>query len=193
MSVTATLRERFKDPKRWKKVGFETLVFFTLGMAVFSTLSLNANGRLILVSTPSIPVGVYWLDKTPHQFAPGDIATFPYDEMPDYMKGRYDDGFWHTKYVKGIPGYTVTASTEGKLTICPPAAQDGLCVDAGTVEKQDSKGRPMKSWVPEGTSYTLKHNEVWVFGTNAQSLDSRYHGPIRYEKLAGQAKSIISW
>lgn len=183
---------RLKDPKRWKTAVFDVILWFMFGIIVTTMLSRYTPGYPIIVGTPSIPTGVYWLDKTQHHFGRGDYVTFSFEPKQEWLKGRYGQELVHTKQVLGVSGDVVKADAELNLTLCQ--MNDGeppKCVPAGKAWSADSKGRPLYSWVPANHEYTLKPGELWVWAPHLRSLDSRYHGPVLAAEMHGKAKPLF--
>lgn len=183
---------RFRDRQRWKRSLYDLTIWFMFGMVVTMALRQYAPGYPIVVGTPSIPMGFYWVDRTEHQFSRGDYVSFDFNPTQPWLQGRYGRELVHTKIVLGIAGDVIRADQNLDLTLCHPAAggKPGACVSAGHVYLQDSKGRPLYSWVPAGHEYTLRAGELWVYGTHPKSLDSRYHGPVLAAATSGKAAPL---
>jgi len=191
-SKTSTVTQRLGDAKRWKTALYDVLIWFLFGVLVTTMLRMYSPGYPILVGTPSIAMGVYWVDKTDHRYARGDYVSFDFEPQQTWLQGRYGHDLVHTKMVLGVAGDVVRADQDLNLTLCRRNV-DGLansCVSAGKVFQKDSKGRPLYSWVPAGHKYTLRAGELWVFGTHPRSLDSRYHGPILAGATHGKAQPL---
>lgn len=185
--------QRLRDPARWRSAIYDVMVWFLVGTALAQAIAIYAPGYPILVGTPSIPTGFYWLEKHPADLHRGDLVTFPFNPTQEWLKGRYGRELVHTKILLGTEGDTLYADAERRLTLCHP--QDahgvpGVCEPAGQAQIQDSKGRPLESWVPPGHEYTLKRGELWVYSPHERSLDSRYHGPIQAAILHGRATPL---
>ncbi|WP_227871449.1 S26 family signal peptidase [Novimethylophilus kurashikiensis] len=155
-------------------------------------ISRYAPGYPIVVGTPSVPTGIYWVDKT----APAhrnNLVTFPFEPKAAWLRERYGDEHVHTKLLKGLPGDTIHADNANNLTLCHHL-QDEVgppdCEPVGKVQEKDSKGRPLFSWVPANQGYVLKAGEYWVYSPHPKSLDSRYHGPIESASVTGVATPI---
>lgn len=188
---------RLQDGQRWRAVGYDMLLWFMASVLVTTLLGRLAPGYPILVATDSIKTGLYWLDQRVTTFKQGDYVTFDFKPQANWLKERYDkEHRIHTKQVLGVEGDTVHADAELNLTLCPAKNQVAQqlptadCWSAGKVRTVDSKGRQMTSWVPAGTSYTLQRGEIWIYGPNPLSLDSRYQGPVQSEIVKGQALPI---
>lgn len=191
-----TLKERFKDPARWKKSLTDVGVWFLFGGLLTTMLSMYAPGYPIVVGTTSITPGVYWLDRTAFAYSVDNFVTFAFKPSQPWLLERYGDDRIFTKIVKGVAGDTVYADANLNLKVCHSTAHTGSvaqCEAVGQALTQDSFGRPMTPWVPANHQYTLKDGELWVFAPNAKSLDSRYYGPIRMSAVNGKAKPIFYW
>lgn len=183
---------RLRDPKRWKTAVVDLVLWFMFGIIVTTLIGQYTPGYPIVVGTPSIPRGLYWLDKEVHDFSRGDYVTFSFEPTQTWLQGRYGRELVHTKQVLGVAGDVVKADEFLNLTLCQnQAGHVPHCVPAGTVHTKDSKGRPLYSWVPANTAYTLKPGELWVWAPHPLSLDSRYHGPVQSSAMHGKATPLL--
>ncbi|MBK3779952.1 hypothetical protein G3A43_06765 [Paraburkholderia aspalathi] len=181
-----------RSARRWKSSLYDTTIWFLFGLLVTTMLKMYLPGYPVIVGSPSIPEGFYWVDKTDRNFQPGDYVSFDFKPAQTWLEGRYGREPVHTKMVLGVAGDVVRADQDLNLTLCHPA-HDGVaqnCVPAGHVFLSDSLGRPLYSWVPAGHQYTLRQGEIWVYGTHPKSLDSRYHGPIPAAATNGKASPV---
>lgn len=184
----STFKERLKDPKAWKKSLKDVALWFMGCTLLFQVVKQVSPGYVIFVTTPSIPQGMYWLETGVKEFKTGDYINFDFQPLQPWLSSRYTQaGYTFTKQVLGVAGDVIRADEQGALTLCKPASAEiavERCTSAGTVLKEDSKGRPLYAWLEPGKAYTLQANELWVYGPHTRSLDSRYYGPI----YAGVAK-----
>lgn len=195
-ALAPTLRERFKDPARWRKALSEVGIWFLVGGLLTTMLSMYTPGYPIVVGTSSITPGLYWLDRTAFAYSVDNFVTFAFKPAQPWLLERYGDDRVFTKMVKGVEGDTVYADATLKLKVCHSTTYIGgdvRCQDVGQAQVRDSAGRPLTPWVPANHQYTLKAGELWVFGPNPKSLDSRYYGPIRTSAVNGKAKPIFFW
>ena len=188
-------KERLKDPERWKKSLYDVFVWFLFGGLITTMLSMFAPGYPILVGTNSIPTGLYWLDQQAMGHYTNEYVSFPFRPTQDWLRERYGSDRVFTKMVKAVPGDTIYADAELRLKVCHARPDSGApeCEDIGVPLPKDSEGRPMTPWVQANYQYTLKQHELWVYGPNPKSLDSRYYGPIRSELVKGKATPLILW
>jgi conjugative transfer signal peptidase TraF len=77
----------------------------------------------------------------------------------------------------------------GKIIAGMPG--DTLWIDPATVLKADSRGRPMDHF-PFG-AYRLKPGEVWLYGSNPKSFDSRYFGPVPMANVRANLAPLWTW
>lgn len=183
---------RLRDPQRWKTAVFDVILWFMFGIIVTTMLSRYTPGYPIIVGTPSVPTGIYWLDKTQHYFSRGDYVTFSFEPQQAWLKGRYGQELVHTKEVLGVAGDVVKADADLNLTLCQTRDNEApKCVPAGKAWSADSKGRPLYSWVPANHEYTLREGELWVWAPHPRSLDSRYHGPVLAAEMHGKAQPLF--
>jgi type IV secretory pathway protease TraF len=187
---------RLKDPLRWRSAVYDLVVWFMFGIVLTTFVAQVTPGYPILVGTPSIATGLYWLNKQDKQFLPGDFVTFTFSPQQAWIAGRYGQGVTHTKVVRGVPGDTVYADSMGRLKVCRPSfglELMAVCLKSGTPMGQDSKARPMTAWLSPGHQYTLKVGELWVYAPNERSLDSRYTGPEPLSQVHGKAHLLVKF
>ena len=191
-----TLKERFKDPARWKKSLTDVGVWFLFGGLITTMLGMYSPGYPIVVGTSSIAPGIYWLDRTAFSYGVDNYVTFAFKPSQDWLLQRYGNDRIFTKMVKGVQGDTVYADANLRLKVCHAAPYGGgevKCEDVGVAMRQDSLGRPLTPWVPANHHYTLRENELWVYAPNPRSLDSRYYGPIVTSAVNGKAAPLLLW
>lgn len=193
-TVHSEVRQRLSDAARWRKALMDLALFFMVGLVLTTLISRFLPGHPILVATPSIDTGVYWLNKKARHFSPGDFVTFPFAPGKgfEWLTERYGHHRIHTKKVLGVAGDTVFADSKGRLRVCR-LGDPARCVPAGVPQETDSTGQAMPAWVPPNHQYTLQRGELWVYGQNAKSLDSRYHGPVRTDAVKGKASLLLRW
>lgn len=186
------LIRRLLNAQRWSEVLKDQLIWMMVGCLLIFMLTKTLPGHPILVSTPSVPMGVYWLDRTAHGFKAGDYVTFEFNPANKELSRRYAPyTLWHTKMVKATEGYMVTSDAQLRLTACSPAIWGTpTCSDAGTAQTKDSKGRVLEPWLAAGAGYLVKRDELWVYGPHPSSLDSRYHGPVQVGDMLGKATPL---
>lgn len=179
---------RFRDTQRWRQAGYNVLLWFLFGLMVTEGLSRYSPGYPIIVGTPSLPTGLYWLDRHPGTLQRGDLITFWFKPTQPWLQARYARNLVHTKQLVGGAGDTVFASRGQDLMLCP--ADETVCRAVGRPHPQDGRGRPLGAFVPEGKAYTLRAGELWVYAPHDRSLDSRYHGPIQEADVHGRARPV---
>ncbi|HDR9103497.1 S26 family signal peptidase [Paraburkholderia sp. A3RO-2L] len=190
-----TMLSRMKDPTRWKKSFKDVVIWFMFGFVLSTLASTFSPGRPIVVGTNSIPAGIYWLDVRVTSFKVGDYFSFPFKPSQAWLRERYGVDRVFTKEVKGVAGDTVYSDADQNLKICHPDPLGGapLCEAIGAAQKVDSAGRKLTAWVPANHQYTLREGELWAYGSNPRSLDSRYYGPIRSIIAQGKATPLFTW
>lgn len=179
---------RLRDPQRWRQAGYNVLLWFLFGLVVTEGLSRYSPGYPIIVGTPSLPTGLYWLDRHPGPLQRGDVITFGFKPTQPWLQARYGQTLVHTKQLVGRAGDTVIASRGRDLMLCP--ADETVCRAVGRPHTQDGRGRPLAAFVPDGKSYTVRSGELWVYAPHDRSLDSRYHGPIPEADVHGRARPL---
>lgn len=184
--------ENLKRLDRWAASGRDLLIWFMFGIVLTKAISMLSPGYPIVVGTPSIPVGVYWVTKGA-VIDRGDLVSFSFQPQEEWLK-RYGDNLTHTKVALGLPGDIVTADSSGNLEVCSRLGSSSSsawgCVAAGRAQDKDRMGRDLKAWLAPGESYTLKEGELWIHAPHPRSLDSRYHGPTQVDQVFGTASAL---
>lgn len=191
-SIKANLSSR----ARWEYSAKQVLLWLAFGWLLTSIIGKLSPGQLIVVGSDSVPVGVYWLNTSAPVYAVGRMGSFQFNPPQQWLRERFGHGQYFTKRIAAVAGDTVIADAEGALSVCRKPAADMPpvpCAAAGSPLALDSKGRPMQSWLSAGQQYTLRSGEVWVYGENRKSLDSRYYGPVSLALFTGEASPVITW
>jgi conjugative transfer signal peptidase TraF len=153
-------------------------VLIAIALLVAQSLS-TWSPFLVWNASPSVPVGLYWIDQTPPGV--GDLVltrlTGPLASLAN-RRGY----LWRTVYVLK-PVFAV--------------AGDRVCRFgphifvrrrlAALARGNDSARRPMPSW--HGCR-TLQAGELFLLAGDPASFDSRYFGPLRTELVAGRAARL---
>ena len=157
-------------------------------------LGLSFAGQAVgirLNHTASMPIGV-WLARgayPDHVYAAGDII----EACPPLAP-------WQQVYL--APGHCPTGR-EPMLKPIAAVAGDSVAIDGHgiTVNGQpiansaplahDTTGRPLQPYVA-GT-YTVHAGEVWLLVPRADSLDSRYLGPVSVNAIRALAAPVWTW
>lgn len=187
-------KNNLRSPDAWKKTLKETIMWVLFTCIIFKMLEAFAPGYPFVVYTPSIQEGIYWRDRTAVHLNRGDITSFEFVPTQAWLKDRYwTPGRVHTKRIAALAGDTVYVDAKGNIKVCLNNGGDIACSAQGVVLMSDTAGRPMQSWIPLGSSYTLKQGEAWMMGEHPKSLDSRYEGPIPTAILWGRAHLLMGW
>lgn len=120
-----------------------------------------------------LPWQVYWYDKkqTYRPLRRNDVILFPARGMAPVIP----DGLPVGKLVAGLPGDKVEIRN-GNVYINGSLIAD-VRYGAGKL------GKPVDYW---DTAYRLEDDEIFVFGTEKHSWDSRYWGPHRASMVRGR-------
>lgn len=135
-------------------------------VAVLATAPLAAS-RLIVNVTPSVPVGLYWIERRAP--ARGDFVLVA-------LSSKYRDLAVARGYLR---------AHHHLLKIVAAMDGDRVCRRGSTVwinghirvwlRRTDGSGRALPSW--RGCR-NLRTGDLFVVGTDRSSFDSRYFGPI---------------
>ena len=87
------------------------------------------------------------------------------------------DGSLMAKYIRGMPGDTVTITTDQKILI------NGKQVGEGLYHLKGASPEVLKKFIG---SRVLQADEYWVMGTLPRSFDSRYYGPVSSRQIKGR-------
>jgi len=146
----------------------------------FALLAAVASGpkRLVLVwnRSPSVPIGLYLvLARPPHV---GDYVVIRLSGTMQALAERRNYIGPNTPLLKRV------AASEGDR-VCRRG--QGVLISGQQVAialGADRAGKPMPVW--QGC-HQLQHGQAFVLGTQPESFDSRYFGPIDREQIAGAA------
>lgn len=153
------------------------LVCFALGplvaLAGIVLLGRPLACRLVVNRTPSQSCGLYWLSgETPRRGsyvvldAPPELAALIADRH--YLPAS----FRLLKQIVAVPGDQVC--TDGGRYVV-----DGALI--AQIAKSDSTGRPLPA--PYSFCGVAPAAAAWVAGRGASSLDSRFFGPVSFDRL----------
>ena len=157
-------------------------IFTTSGATVLllSTLA-GASPRYIWNASNSVPIGLYRLQPITTLAVTELVAIQPPDLLAAFLdlNGYLPIGVPMLKRVLALPGQTVCRSG---LTI----AVDGI--DVGAAQERDIRGRPLPVW--HGCR-VIAAGDVFVMNwQSADSLDSRYFGPLPASAVIGRAVPV---
>lgn len=160
---------------------------FLLFTIIFSILFLVGakllNQRVIFQITPSMPKGVYWIDKN----TPVEVGSIIVFKLPAEAARLIKERKWWPLSLKHYLMKPVVANRGDHVMIL----KGNLYINEklfGTVQKFDSKGLPL----PEmPLDRFLLDDEYFMASHYEKSFDSRYFGVIKKESVLGVAKKII--
>ncbi|WP_051555242.1 conjugative transfer signal peptidase TraF [Legionella fairfieldensis] len=169
-----------------------SFIFFSMSCVLIMSGALFLAGARINTS-PSIPVGLYWLSNQPVKkgeyviFCPPETAIF----KQALARGYLPIGFcplgstYLMKQVVATTGDRIAISSEGVVINGHPLAFSKPLL-------KDSKGRPLSIW--EVSNYRLKSLEVLLMTNQSPlSFDARYFGLLTKTELMTVIKPIIVW
>ena len=157
-------------------------VFTTMAATglLFSTLG-RATPHYIWNASISAPIGLYRVQPVTQLAVTELVAVQPPDLLAAFLdlNGYLPMGIPMLKRVLALPGQTVCRNG---LTI----AVDGI--DVGQAHERDGRGRPLPIW--HGCQ-TIADGDVFVLNwQSADSLDSRYFGPLPASAVIGRAVPV---
>lgn len=157
-------------------------IFATLGATVLllSTIG-GVSPRYIWNASKSVPIGLYRLQPVTELTVTELVAVQPPDLLAAFLdlNGYLPFGVPMLKRVLALSGQTVCRNG---LAI----AVNGIVV--GQAHERDWRGRPLPSW--QGCR-VIADGDVFVMNwQSADSLDSRYFGPLPASAVMGRAVPV---
>lgn len=166
------------------RVTFFVSLFCMASMCLFATC-------YTIPSSESVPLGLYkralggprvgdYVELCPSLNSQIDLA---------FERGYLDEGRCETglrpmiKMVIAKGGDSVVVSKEGVFV-------NSQLIPLSSVLTRDSNGRSMAS---SNISRELRHNEIFVLGTNSRSYDSRYFGPVLIDSVESKLDLVWGW
>jgi conjugative transfer signal peptidase TraF len=140
-------------------------------------------------SSPSLPVGLYWVtsgpDATLVEFCPaGPFASIANARGYRQAGACPDGGSPLMKPVVARVGDSVQISARG-------VAVNGKVIPNSAPLPKDTADRPLASW-PFGT-YTVEPGTVWVVSDyHPCSFDSRYFGPVPEALIRSRLRPLLA-
>ena len=156
---------------------------FTTSVATILLLSTigGAPPRYIWNASNSVPIGLYRLQPITTLAVTELVAIQPPDLLAAFLdlNGYLPIGVPMLKRVLALPGQTVCRNG---LAI----AVDGI--DVGEAQERDRRGRPLPVWQ---RCRVIADGDVFVMNRqSADSLDSRYFGPLPASAVIGRAVPV---
>ncbi|MBU1343512.1 MAG: conjugative transfer signal peptidase TraF [Proteobacteria bacterium] len=182
------MRLRF-NKNRFKKVaGISVTVFSITVMTGYLLFESGLRFNL----TPSLPIGVWKIDKNFIRIEKGDYVWFtPTREIADFgiQRGYLEENKSCPNYsipllkqVYGLPGDSYSFFDD-------IVRINNLPVENAKRRKTDSKGRPM----PKILDGIVQRDRIFVLTLHSLSFDSRYFDTIPMENVIGTAKPVLVW
>ena len=156
---------------------FTTFVAIGLILSTFG----KATPHYIWNASNSVPIGLYHVQPATRLTVSELVAVQPPDLLAAFLdlNGYLPIGVPMLKRVLALPGQTVCRNG---LTI----AVDGI--DAGQAHERDGRDRPLPVW--HGCR-VIADGDVFVMNwQSADSLDSRYFGPLPASAVIGRAVPV---
>jgi conjugative transfer signal peptidase TraF len=156
---------------------------FTTSVATVLLLSTfgRAPPRYIWNASNSVPIGLYRLQPVTKLTVTELVAVKPPDLLAAFLdlNGYLPLGVPMLKRVLALPGQTICRYG---LTI----VVDGI--DVGQAQERDRRGRPLPVW--QGCRVIAAGNVFVMNWQSADSLDSRYFGPLPASAVIGRAVPV---
>ena len=165
------------------KKDFLRVCYFMLAVIILKIISnfVLPERKLLLEPTTAgcLPWDLYlWVGQKdkPVEFARYDLVAFPARKMAPYVP----DGTNIGKLVAGLPGDTVEIR-DGNLFI------NGVLL-GDTAYGAKRLNKPRNHW---DTRYVLGADEIFVYGSEERSYDSRYWGPYPKHLVNGRITALF--
>lgn len=168
------------------KFRLKFVLFSILCLSVLTVGSFFVSGPFLIINkSPSLPLGVYWVEKT-NQFQKGDILllNLPKSIKEIAVKRRYMPK--QAQLMKPlVASYedSVCVNRKGEFLINQKKFGQRL--------ETDSSGRKMPKML--SGCIRLQRDEIVVASLKENSFDSRYFGPLLKEFISGKAHAILVW
>ena len=154
-------------------------ILITLGATVLLLSAIGgAQPRYIWNASNSVPIGLYRLQSAARLTITELVAVQPPEPLATFLdlNGYLPIGVPMLKRVLALPGQTVCR--EAVVVVV-----DGIKI--GEARERDGRGRPLPVW--QGCR-VIGEGELFVMNwQSADSLDSRYFGPIPTSSVIGRA------
>jgi conjugative transfer signal peptidase TraF len=155
-------------------------ITFVATILLLSTVG-GATPLFIWNASNSVPIGLYCVQPATRLTVTELVAVQPPDLLAAFLdlNGYLPIGVPMLKRVLALPGQTVCRNG---LTI----AVDGI--EVGDAHERDGHGRPLPAW--QGC-HVIADGDVFVMNwQSADSLDSRYFGPLPASAVIGKAVPV---
>ena len=141
--------------------------------------ALFCSGKLILNTTASVPIGLWWRVDGP--LALRDVVRVPIeafkatDWVPEeyWRKNAWGHNKTFLKRIAGLSGDIIEAGEYGLLRI------NGQLIPNSAPLSTDRAGRPLKAYP---LPVRLESDELWLLSDSPRGFDSRYLGAAKLEK-----------
>ncbi|WP_456640502.1 S26 family signal peptidase [Bradyrhizobium sp. USDA 10063] len=155
------------------------IIFALCGATALTLCAVKDNSpSYIWNASGSVPIGLYRLQAAGRLDVTELVAVRPPEPLASFLSfnGYLPNGLPMLKRVLALPGQTVCRTG---LTIVVDS------IEMGQARERDGRGRPLPVW--QGCRI-IAEGEVFLMNwQSADSLDSRYFGPIPRSAVIGQA------
>lgn len=155
-----------------------TVVFSMASFGAMYLFAVNWSIGIDLQRSKCLPGTLFLIDKKNPVPVRDSIFAFRVMSAEPVLK----NGTKLAKYVRGVPGDTISITQDEKILI------NGKLVAEGMPHLHGLNPKKMDKFF--GTR-TLAEGEYWMMGTAYMSFDSRYYGPVRIEQFEGKAYVVF--
>ncbi len=136
---------------------------------------------LIWNASQSVPMGLYLMVRGPLRV--GDFVVVRLSETMQYLAEQRRYIGPHTPLLKRLAAIHGGFVCRDKSLIVVDRRHIVIALTS------DRHGRPLPAW---RGCYRLRKGQVFVLGTNLESFDSRYFGPLGGEQIIGRAIPLLA-
>jgi conjugative transfer signal peptidase TraF len=146
--------------------------------------TIDVSPKFIWNASASVPIGLYYVLPEDHLAVADLVAVTPPEPIATFLAARnyLPRGVPLLKHVLGLPGQTVCRIHLDILI-------DGIVM--ATARERDRHGRALPDW--QGCR-TIAEDEVFLLNSqSADSLDSRYFGPLPAASIIGRVVPLCTF
>lgn len=167
--------------RTWSRLAIIAMISFLLVASTIaaSPFRIGVDWQRILGYPSCLPSLVYLIDyRTPHEPRLGDYAVFFFPDTGHQVGPK--EGQRAIKLVHALPGHSVTV--QGTELVVRDFFEDRLWL---------AKSIPGKKPGDWDASYKVAPGTFFAYGTEKESFDSRYFGPVDQRRIVGYARPLF--